>query len=335
MTSKPIRDQVRGLITPRPHLSAGATQLGPASGRLGLVTAPRQILPGRSYLVTRRCTQRQFLLRPSRLTNQIVRYCLAVAAAKTGVLIHAVCVMSNHWHGVVSDPFARLPEFLEHFHRLVAKSQNASLGRWENFWSSDKTSVVLLVSDEDVVEKMAYTIANPTAAGLVRSPHQWPGVVTQRIGESREVLMPDTFFDPEGDLPESAVLEFARPPIYPQLNHMQLARYLAGAVERCVREARETLAAQGREFLGPRAVLQQPFDAVPNSVEPRRNPSPRIAAAHTPERVQAIRNLLAFLRHYRASWLAWRAGQRNQVFPAGTYALRIYARVACAPACPA
>ena len=64
-------------------------------------------------------------------------------------------------------------------------------------------------------------------------------------------------------------------------------------------------------------------------------PNPLIAAAHTPERVQAIRNLLAFLRDYRAAWHAWRHGKREQVFPAGTYALRIYARVACAPACPA
>jgi putative transposase len=86
-------------------------------------------------------------------------------------------------YALVTDPFARLPEFLEHFHRLLAKAQNASLGRWEKLWSSDKTSVVLLVSDEDVLEKMAYTITNPTAAGLVRSPLEWPGVMTTRIDE--------------------------------------------------------------------------------------------------------------------------------------------------------
>jgi putative transposase len=177
------------------------------------MSAPREVLPGRTYLVTRRCTQRQFLLKPSRRTNEIVRYCLAVAASKTGVLVHAVCIMSNHWHGVVTDPLARLPEFLEHFHRLLARAQNASLGRWENLWSSDKTSVVLLVSDQDVLEKMAYTMANPTAAGLVRSPREWPGVVTERIGERYRAAMPDIFFNPEGPLPDAISLDFARPPI--------------------------------------------------------------------------------------------------------------------------
>lgn len=286
-------------------------------------------------MITRRCSQRQFLLKPSRDTNQLVRYCLAVAASKTGVLLHAACFMSNHWHGVVSDPFARLPEFLEHFHRLFAKAQNASLGRWENLWSSDKTSVVLLVSDEDVLEKMSYTIANPTVAGLVRSPREWPGVITKRIGERFDVDMPEVFFDPQGGLPHTVTLEFTRPPIYRQLDVAVLARSLANAVEGLVREAREQLAKQGRKFIGAKAVLQQRFDAVPKTIEPRRNPNPRIAATHTPERVQAIRSLSAFLRAYRAAWFAWRHGNRAQIFPAGTYALRVYARVACAPACPA
>ena len=138
-------------------------------------------------------------------------------------MVHAVCFMSNHWHGVITDPFARLPEFLEYFHRLLARAQNCALGRWENLWSSDKTSVVLLVSDEDVLDKMAYTIANPTAAGLVRAPTEWPGVVTTRIGERFTIEMPDVFFDPDGDLPASAALELARPPIYPQLEVLKAA----------------------------------------------------------------------------------------------------------------
>lgn len=73
----------------------------------------------------------------------------------------------------------------------------------------------------------------------------------------------------------------------------------------------------------------------PETSEPRRNPHPRIAAHHTPERVRAIQSLMAFLRDYRAAWQAWRQGKREQIFPAGTYSLRIYARVACMPACPA
>ncbi len=136
-------------------------------------------------------------------------------------------------------------------------------------------------------------------------------------------------------MPETATLNIVRPPIYQHLDAAQLARHLAHAVERHVGAARDALREADRKFLGPKAVLQQPFDAVPKSTELRRNPSPRIAAKHTPERVQAIRHLLDFIKRYRAAWHAWRAGERDTTFPQGTYALRIYARVACAPACPA
>ena len=298
------------------------------------MTAPRQILPGTTYLVTRRCSQRQFLLKPSRRTNELVRYCLADAARRTGVLIHAVCFMSNHWHGVVTDPSARLPEFLERFHRLFARAQNASLGRWENLWSSDKPSVVVLTSDEDVLDKMAYTIVNPTAAGLVRSPRDWPGVVSLRLTERSSTDKPDVFFDPAGPLPARAILDIVRPPIYLHLDDVALAQHLARAIERHVRDARSAMEEQGRKFIGARAVLQQAFDAIPTSTEPRRGPNPRIAGRHTPARVQAISHLADFCRRYRSAWTAWRSGARDTLFPSGTYALRIYARVACAPACP-
>ena len=243
--------------------------------------------------------------------------------------------MSNHWHGVLTDPRARLPEFLEIFHKLVAKAQNASLGRWENLWSSDKTSVVSLVSDSDVIEKMAYTIANPTVAGLVKSPHDWPGVISKRFGETREVEMPDRFFDQEGTLPETVTLRFARPRVFGQLSDAQLQAHLNADVAKLVKRAREDMALRRLPFVGRNAVLRQSFSAVPKTPAPRRNPSPRIAAKSTSARVDAIRRMLDFCREYRAAWAEWRSGNRAAVFPVGTYALRIYARVACAPAVPA
>jgi putative transposase len=263
------------------------------------LTLPRQILPGRSYLITRRCTQRQFLLRPSRVTNQNVEYCLAIAAERTGVLLHAVCVMSNHWHGVATDPEGRLPEFFETFHKLLAKAQNASLGRWENLWSSDKTSAVLLVSDTDLLDKMAYTLANPTVAGLVKAPDDWPGVISHRFGERRSVDMPDIFFDDEGELPDCVTLEFVRPRVFSTISDPELQARLRDVVAKLVKRAREDMAVRGLPFLGRNAVLRQSFSAVRKTPAPRRNPSPRIAAKSTPARVTAIRHMLAFVREYR------------------------------------
>ena len=43
---------------------------------------PRQVLPGTTYMITRRCAQRQFLMRPDPETNNAFIYCLAEAAAR-------------------------------------------------------------------------------------------------------------------------------------------------------------------------------------------------------------------------------------------------------------
>ncbi|ABS26525.1 protein of unknown function DUF1568 [Anaeromyxobacter sp. Fw109-5] len=118
------------------------------------MTAPRQVLPGTTYLVTRRCAQRQFLLRPSAVVNEVFLYVLAVAAERFGVLVHAFCVLSNHFHLVVTDPDAQLPAFEQYLDSLVARALNASLGRWEAFWAPSSYSAVALVSPEDVLDSL-------------------------------------------------------------------------------------------------------------------------------------------------------------------------------------
>jgi putative transposase len=235
-------------------------------------------------------------------------HCLALAAERTGML--------------------------ELFHKLVAEAQNASLGRCENLWSFETTSVVLLVFDSDAVEELAYTLAKPTVAGLVKSPHDWPGVISKRFGESREVQMPDHFFDLEGALPETLTLRFVRPRIFSGLRDAQRQARLNAEVAKLVKRAREDMALRRLPFVGRNAVLRQSFSALPKTSASRRNPSPRIAAKSTPARVNALRRMLQFVRQYRVAWSRWRNGNRAVVFPVGTYALRIYARVACAPTVP-
>jgi hypothetical protein len=240
--------------------------------------------------------------------------------------------MSNHWHGVVTDPEARLPEFLERFHRLVAKAQNASLGRWENLWSSDKTSAVLLVDDADVLEKMAYTISNPVTAGLVRSPFEWPGVISLRFAAPRAVEMPDVFFDDEGELDDDATLQFTRPDV--GLSDAAFDARLNDLIADRVRRARMDMLIRGLPFVGRNTVLRQPFFGTPRTPAPRRNANPRIAAKRTRARIDAIRRMLKFQRDYRDARLRWRDGDRDVVFPAGTYLLRVHSRVACSSAVP-
>jgi putative transposase len=102
-----------------------------------------------------------------------VLYCLAEAARKYNVLLHAVCTMSNHIHMVVTDPDDHLPEFMRWFNEIVAKAMNASLGRWENFWAPGSYSAIRLETAEDIQKWIVYTLTNPARAGIGKSA-EWP-----------------------------------------------------------------------------------------------------------------------------------------------------------------
>jgi hypothetical protein len=66
------------------------------------VTTARRILPGTTYMITRRCTERMFLRGADDRSAEAFCYCRAEAAARCGVLVHAAVVMSNHLHLIVT-----------------------------------------------------------------------------------------------------------------------------------------------------------------------------------------------------------------------------------------
>jgi putative transposase len=291
------------------------------------MTAPRQVLPGTTYLVTRRCSQRQFFLRPSRLTNEIFLYVLAVAAQRFGIKVHAFCVLSNHYHLVVTDPSARLPEFGQYLDSLTARALNRALARWENFWAPNSYSAVALATPEDVLDKAAYTLANPVAAGLVRHGKQWPGLWSdpECIGSAPlQAPRPKVFFSRKGGMPASASLKLTVPPGFGSAKAFREA--LAAAVTEHEVKATES----GREFLGVAKVLAQKPNARPASAEPRRALNPRVGARDKWKRIEMLNRLVRFLTAYREAWSARQAGEANVIFPAGTYLLRVAHGVSCA-----
>src|SRR5215467_2975956 len=94
----------------------------------------REVLPGRTYMITRRCTQRQFLMRPDRETTNAFVYCLAVAAQRYRVRVLFTLAMSNHHHPGTEAPEGNSPASLEFFNKLCAKCQTALRGGGKNFW---------------------------------------------------------------------------------------------------------------------------------------------------------------------------------------------------------
>ena len=299
------------------------------------MSLPREVIPGRTYLITRRCTQRQFLMRPDGPTNNAFIYCLAVAAKKFRIRVLFTMAMSNHHHTGIEDPHGNYPAFLELFHKLFAKCQNALRGRWENFWASEQTSVVRLLDPDDVIAKMVYALANPVKDGLVPKARHWPGVSSLRAlehGKELTASRPRHFFRDDGDMPKRVTLAIARPQGLKGLSDDDFRSRVLDAIRAVEAGAAAERQRTGRHAPGRRGVLAQRWSDRPATREPKRLLDPRVAGQNKWRRIEALMRNREFRAAYAAAREAFLAGVRDIVFPAGTYWLRRFASAGCAPA---
>ena len=297
------------------------------------VTLPRPVFPGSVVMLTRRCTQRQFLLRPDRETNNAVIYCLAVAAQRYGVSVITFVQMSNHLHEAIYDRYGNRPAFYEHFHKLLAHCVNALRGRWENFFSSEDTSVVQLETEEAIIDKIVYITTNPVKDNLVERVDEWPGASGYRSlieGTTLRATRPKHFFAEDGDMPAEVTLRVGIPPELGDRNSI-LAAVQARVTAFEEEEMRER-AISGKRVLGRYAILRQSWRDSPTSREPRRGLRPTIAGSLW-ARMEAMQRKRDFIAAYRQARDALLDGAPIP-FPFGTYRLRLLVGVAIAPARP-
>lgn len=281
-------------------------------------------------MITRRASRRMFLLRPGERTNKIIGYLLAVYARRRGLRLHAVCFLSNHEHLVATDPKGKVVDFTRDFHSMVARHINASFDDFENLWSTEQTNLVRLAEPVDVIDKIAYTMANPVLSGLVKHGRSWPGIRRAWPAKPRVYRRPAGFLRDPGSWPATATLEMERPPGREDLTDAERAAEIAEAIEARESEGRAAVARKGRRFLGRRAILRQPRHGRPWTREPRGGISPRHACKNKWLRVERLMADRAWLDRYDACYQRWRSGDHDVVFPYGTYKLRVQhgARVA-------
>jgi REP-associated tyrosine transposase len=291
------------------------------------MSLPRQIIPGETWFISRRCTQRTSLLKPTTIVTAVFMYLLAYYAKQYGIMIHAVCVMSTHYHMVLTDMHGVLPKFMENLNKFLAKVLNCHWGRWENFWAPGSYDAKRCVSVPDALDRMAYLEANPSAADLAASPDEWPGLITKPEDLAKRVIKgrrPDIFFRPDGPMPEEVSLLIeplpcACPEAWPRDKQVEV---LTEKLDARLAAAHKKY---GGRFLGAPKVLARHHLDRPSKPEPRRQISMGIAAHNAAHRVQAIAERKEFLRSHRETRDAWERGDNTVTFPPGTWWMRHHA----------
>ncbi|WP_437324994.1 transposase [Sorangium sp. So ce381] len=294
------------------------------------MSQPREIAAGATYLITRRVLRRHLLFRPDAAITRLLVYVLAVSTRRYGIEVHALCAMSTHLHLVVTDSRGVLPRFLQFFHRIVALGTKVLRG-WEGpVWDHEATSVVRLLTRAAVVEKIAYVMANPVAAGLVQHAREWPGAKVNVDELGRGVLRaarPSVYLDPENpQWPEEVAVSLALPPAIEQESAEGFRQDVSAELERQEARARAEVQRRGLRFLGAeRASRVSPYERV-TSFEPLRDGNPTFAVGRNQGDAWRIAGaaVRAFRASYRAALERWRAGVRSAVFPAGTWWMRTF-----------
>lgn len=295
------------------------------------MTLPRLLLPKQTYLVTRRCAQRAFLLKPNRKVKKIFHYCLAYASKLFGVEVHAYIVMSNHYHLLITetDNEVRLPQFMHWLNLHIAKAMNQVLNREENFWSSRPYSAVLLAGKDAVFDKFLYVTLNAVKENLASQPNQWPGAKSeiQSIG-TREYQhhRPGIFFRPQSPLPEKVCLKLTIPPPFKDMSPTEFQSLVKRGIKERHQQS-DTLPLKlprRNDTESGQTHLKKPI-----KIEPKIRFNPRFACKNVRFRRALHEAWRDFVNAYKCAWTLWKSGVRELCFPKGTYLMRLKHRVPC------
>lgn len=271
-------------------------------------------------------TQRQFWIRPSVIINRIMLYCLAVAAKRYQIEIHVACFMSNHWHAVITDPHGNIPQFLAWFHKYTANCVNDLYGREENMWADSGPHYDVLNDEKEILAATIYCMANPVKAGLVETADLWPGICSlpQDVAGAvcDNIERPPVYFSPNGTTPARVSLVFTRLPIFDGLSDEKLIALVDEKLRARQAEIAAEMEKQGRSFKGAQVVLDTEPSSCPEPPAVKPEPELQVDRKHRSQAaIEAAKRRREFLQAYTDAREQFLAGNRNAVFPAGTYAL--------------
>ncbi len=292
-----------------------------------IMSHARPIHPGTTYLITRRIERRHCLLRPDPLINAFILYAFVVAALRHGILVHAFCAMSTHVHYVITDPNGKLPQFLAMFHRSVAIGVKVIRRRDGAIWDRSQTSVVELCTRQAIVEKIAYVLNNPVDAGLVRHAHEWPGLITKVDDLGRHLMSAQRptqwFHSSNPEWTAEAALPISVPPSIHEADVNAFRQAISDELTKLETAAHARI--PKNKVLGAKLVLKINPEQRITSYEPVRQHNPTVAAGRGNREalIKAKIGVREFRQQYRRAFDRWRQGDRNVIFPAGTYAMRV------------
>ena len=88
-------------------------------------------------------------------------------------VVHAYCLMSNHYHLLVETPDANLSQGMRQLNGVFTQSMNRKHHRVGHLFQG-RYKAILVNKDAYLLELCRYIVLNPVRANMVNSPEEWP-----------------------------------------------------------------------------------------------------------------------------------------------------------------
>jgi REP-associated tyrosine transposase len=131
----------------------------------------RITFPGAFYHVTSRGNERKAVFKSTRDRQKFYEY-LETATERYNAVIHAYCLMDNHYHILLETPLGNLPQIMQHINGAYTTYYNVKRARAGHLFQG-RYKAILVEMDEYAKELSRYIHLNPVRAKLVETPEKY------------------------------------------------------------------------------------------------------------------------------------------------------------------
>ncbi len=281
--------------------------------------------------VTCRTIQGRALLRPSAELNRRVLGVIGRAQRRECMEIHAVVVLSSHYHLLLSPEAPdELVRFMHFVQTNIAKEAGDLHGWTGSFWARRYRHVPVSDETEAQVARLRYVLENSVKENLVARLRDWPGVHSASAmieGRPMEGVWYDrtALYEARCRGERVELEDFAEPesitlsplPCWQGLPDEDVRELLAALIETIERENDARRRADGQGVLGVGAIRRRHPHERPEKLQ--RSPAPRFHAA-TRQAWRLMRDAYReFAAAFRDAAEVLRLGAAQPRFPAGSF----------------
>lgn len=127
--------------------------------------------PGAFYHVTSRGNEQKEIFKSDKDREKFISY-LESASVRYEAVIHAYCLMKNHYHLLFETPSGNLSEIMRHINGAYTNYFNAKRKRAGHLFQG-RYKAILVEADEYAKELSRYIHLNPVRAGITERPEEY------------------------------------------------------------------------------------------------------------------------------------------------------------------